>query len=397
MSGSDTNILEWPLPRTNPMLPPPDFMEFREGPPRLVRIPDGETAWLVTRHADVYVALKDPRMSSDENTPGFRDMLQMPRVPRSQSFWRMDAPEHGRLRRMITPEFTAHSVRAMRPVIAELIDEILDEIDIAPRPVDLVARFALTIPSLVIARLLGVPESDYREFAKMSYRILSLASPEEAYGAFLSMAGYLDKLACATEQDPDDDIMGRLASRYVASGQLTHDDFVAMVRFLLIAGHETTANQIALSILTLLLHPDQRAELRREPNLIHSFIEESLRFWSISQDNLTRVAAQDLEIGGVRIARGETVVIAIPAANHDEQVFTNAACFDLHRDAHQHVAFGVGPHRCPGAPLALLEMELAIPALFTRFPDLRLAIDIADLPFRKGTIIYGIESLPVTW
>jgi cytochrome P450 len=397
MSESDLKIPEWPLPRTDPMLPPLDYTEFREGPPRLLRLSGGGTAWLVTRHADVCVALMDPRMSSDENTPGYRDMIRVPRVPRMQSFWRMDAPEHGRLRHMVTSEFTIRKVRAMRPVIAELIDELLDEIATAPRPVDLVANFALPIPSLVIARMLGVPESDYRKFAKQSRDILSQSSPEEAYVAYLAMNGYLDKLASAKEQDPGDDIMGRLASRYVANGQLTHDDFLAMVRFLLIAGHETTANQIALSILTLLLHPDQRAELQREPTLIHPFIEESLRFWSVSQDNMTRVAAKDLEIGGQRIARGEAVVIAIPAANHDEQVYADAARFDLHRDAHQHLAFGAGPHRCPGAPLARLEMEFALPALFARFPDLRLAIDIVDLPFRKGTIIYGLEALPVTW
>jgi cytochrome P450 len=396
MPDSDTKVPEWPLPRTNPMLPPADYVEFREGPPRIIQLAVGGTAWLITRHADACVALKDARLSSDENKPGFRDLIQVPMAPRSRSFWRMDEPEHGRLRRMIAPEFTAHNVRAKRQVIIELIDELLDEIAVAPQPVDLVASFALPIPSLVIARLLGVPESDYRTFAKMSQDILSLASPEETYGAFLAMTGYLDKLAYATEGDPGDDIMGRLASRYVANGQLTHDDFLSMVRFFLVAGHETTANQIALSMLTVLQHPEQRAELLRQPDLIHPFIEEALRYWSVSQDNVTRVAAEDLDIGGIRISRGEAVVIAIPAANHDERMFPDAARFDIHRDARQHLAFGVGPHRCPGASLAHLEIELAIPALFTRFPDLHLAIDTADLRFRKGTIIYGLEALPAT-
>ncbi|MFE8944846.1 cytochrome P450 [Streptomyces sp. NPDC007856] len=387
----------WPMPRSCPYAPPDAYAELRERPPLRVRIRGGE-AWLVTRHADVRRVLNDHRFSADDQQPGFPIRIQLPPEPGVMSFSRMDDPEHGRLRRMAMTEFTARRTRALRPEVELLVEQLLDELAAGPRPVDLVASFAVRLPSLVIARMLGVPEEDEADFTEQSRVILSQdAGPEETYAAFVEMSQFLDRLVAQRTATPRDDLISRLATRYVASGELTHEDLVAMARFILVAGHETTAHQISLSVLSLLRDPDQLAELRAEPGLFKPAVEELLRYWSISQDNQVRAAVDDVELSGARIRKGDGVIVAIPAANHDESVYPGAARLDIRRDASGHLAFGFGAHLCPGASLARMELEVCLSALFTRFPTLRLAVPPQEVRFRENTIVYGLEELPVTW
>ncbi|MGW1914658.1 cytochrome P450 [Streptomyces sp. NPDC002076] len=387
----------WPMPRSCPYTPPDAYAELRERPPLRVRIRGGE-AWLVTRHADVRRVLNDHRFSADDQQPGFPIRIQLPPEPGVMSFSRMDDPEHGRLRRMAMTEFTARRTRALRPEVELLVEQLLDELAAGPRPVDLVANFAVRLPSLVIARMLGVPEEDEADFTEQSRVILSQeAGPEETYAAFVEMSQFLDRLVAQRTATPQDDLISRLATRYVASGELTHEDLVAMARFILVAGHETTAHQISLSVLSLLRDPDQLAELRADPGLFRPAVEELLRYWSISQDNQVRAAVDDVELSGARIRKGDGVIVAIPAANHDESVYPGAARLDIHRDTSGHLAFGFGAHLCPGASLARMELEVCLSALFTRFPTLRLAVPPQEVRFRENTIVYGLEELPVTW
>lgn len=387
----------WPMPRSCPYAPPDAYAELRERPPLRVRIRGGE-AWLVTRHADVRRVLNDHRFSADDQQPGFPIRIQLPPEPGVMSFSRMDDPEHGRLRRMAMTEFTARRTRALRPEVELLVEQLLDELAAGPRPVDLVANFAVRLPSLVIARMLGVPEEDEADFTEQSRVILSQeAGPEETYAAFVEMSQFLDRLVAQRTATPRDDLISRLATRYVASGELTHEDLVAMARFILVAGHETTAHQISLSVLSLLRDPDQLAELRADPGLFKPAVEELLRYWSISQDNQVRAAVDDVELSGARIRKGDGVIVAIPAANHDESVYPGAARLDIRRDASGHLAFGFGAHLCPGASLARMELEVCLSALFTRFPTLRLAVPPQEVRFRENTIVYGLEELPVTW
>ncbi|WKE69091.1 cytochrome P450 [Streptomyces sp. WP-1] len=398
MSACDQHQLAaWPMPRTCPYAPPDAYRDLREDAPTRVRIRGGD-AWLVTRHADVRRALNDNRFSADDQQPGFPLRIQLPPEPGVMSFSRMDDPEHGRLRRMALTEFTARRTRALRPEVELLVDHLLDELERRPRPVDLVTEFAVRLPALVIARMLGVPERDEADFTEQSRVVLSQeAGPEETYAAFVTMTRLLDRLVTERTADPRDDLVSRLATRYVASGELTHDELVAMARFFLVAGHETTAHQIALSVLSLLRDPGQQAELRADPSLFKPAVEELLRYWSISQDNQVRVAVDDIELGGAHIRKGEGVVLAIPAANHDESVYPGAERLDIHRDAAGHLAFGFGPHLCPGASLARMELEVCLSRLFARFPALRLAVPVEDVRFRENTLVYGLEELPVTW
>ncbi|MFE9775084.1 cytochrome P450 [Streptomyces sp. NPDC005931] len=389
---------EWPMVRTDPYSPPDAYAELRQGPPVKVRIRTGE-AWLVTRYEDVRRVLTDERFSSDDTLPGFPVRIQLPPAPRVMSFTRMDGEEHNRLRRMVMPEFTARATRRLRPQVEALVDRLLDELAEGPRPVDLVARLSLRLPSLVIARMLGVPESDEVDFTDLSQAVLSQdASPEEILAAFVRMTEYLDGLITAKLNRPADDLLSRLATQYLATGELSREDLVAMARLLLVAGHETTAHQLSLSVAVLLRHPEQLADLRRDPSLFGSAVEELLRYWSITQDNQVRVAVADTEVGGVRIPRGAGVILAYPSANHDEAVFADGGRFDIRReDASRHIAFGHGRHLCPGAPLARMELELCLRALFERFPALRLADVPEPVVFRQNTINYGLTALHVTW
>ena len=248
--------------------------------------------------------------------------------------------------------------------------------------------------------MLGVPEDDLEDFAEQTRLIVtSDASESEAMAAFGQLSAYLDMLVRDKEKNPTDDLTSQLATQYWSTGKLDHEDLVAMVRLVLVAGHETTANQLALSALTLMRHPDAVTEMLARPDRLDGLIEELLRFWSIPQDNQVRVAVGETELGGVPVCPGQAVIFALPAANHDETVFPDPDPdrFDPSRDARHHLAFGHGAHYCPGAPLARMEMAEALPALFTKFPGLRLAEPYERLPFRHNTVVYGLDRLPVTW
>jgi cytochrome P450 len=397
-AGPDADVQAWPMPRSCPMLPPDEYTRLREQPPQRVRLDDGSLAWIVSRYHDMREAMKNPALSVDITLPGFPIRLPIPPLPRIQSFIRMDPPEHTRLRRMVMPELGGSAVKRYRPMIEKLIDDLLDGIAAEPGPVDLQKRFAFPIPALAIARILGVPDEDVDRFQEqtLALTICELGS-EEGARAFTDLSAYVDQLVRTKQADPGEDMIGRLVRRYWATGELDHEDLVAMVFLVLVAGFETTASQLSLSILVLLQQPEEVSRMLGEPGRLDQVMDELLRYWSISQDNQVRVAAEPTELGGVSIQAGEGVVFAISAANHDESVFPDAARFCPDRDASQHLAFGYGTHYCPGASLARLEMELALPALFRRLPDLRLAAQVDDLSFRYDTVVYGVNTLPVAW
>ena len=397
-TGSASELRAWPMPRSCPMLPPDAYRELREGPPVKVRLRDGD-AWLLTRYQDIRAALSDLRFSSDDQRPGFPSRIQLPPEPGLNSIFRMDPPEHTRLRKIVMTEFTARRTRLLRPAVEQLVGQLLDELGALPKPTDLVKGFALKLPALVIARLLGVPDEDERTFIDQTQTILSqVATPEEVYTALLAMSQYLDDLARQREHEPEDDMLSRFATQFVATGQMSRAELNSLARLLLIAGHETTGNQLGLSVLSLLLHPQQRDRILADPEMVEGAVEELLRYWSISQDNMVRVAIEDVELNGAPIRAGDGVVIAFSGANHDERVFPDAAELDCTRaNARQHMAFGFGTHLCPAAPLARMEIAVGLVELFRRYPALRLAVDFEELSFRENTLIYGLRELPVTW
>ncbi|MDH6110595.1 cytochrome P450 [Kitasatospora sp. MAP12-15] len=392
------SLLDYPLPRVDPLLPPPAYTELRNGPPRLVRLAGGRRAWLVSRYEDVRSAIADPRVSSDDMAPNFPALIPLPPTPRALSMFRLDNPDHASLRRMVIPEFTARATRALQPDVERITNELLDALVAGPKPADLMASFADPLPTLVIARLLGVPYEDHELFQENGRIVTSPdATPEEAGQAFVVLTEFMGRLIETKRKDPQDDLISRLCVKYLEPGEISFDDLLAMARFLLFAGHDTTANQIAMSVLYLLDNPDQLALLRSDRSLIPSAVEELLRIASIKQHDFIRTASEDLEIAGVTIAKGEGIIFALPSANHDETVFPDPGRLDITRDAHHHMAFGHGIHKCVGAPLATLELETAIGALLDRFPDLQLSTEVKDIPYRDDMLLYGAHKLLVTW
>ncbi|UKY53906.1 cytochrome P450 [Streptomyces inhibens] len=385
-----------------PFDPPAALGTLRtEQPISKISLSDGSWAWLATRYADIRAILGDTRFSSDTTVHGYPlSGMTGGSNTDNRGFIRRDPPEHTRLRRMVTREFMVKRVEALRPEIQRITDELCDAMERrAGQDVDLVEELALPVPSLVISLLLGVPYDDHDIFQRITGTLLSRTVPDdERETARLELRDYLDRLVTAKEADPGDDILGRLIVEQQRTGEITHDEVAAFAALLLIAGHETTANMIGLSALTLMRDAESAERLRQEPALIRGAVEELLRFHSIIRNGPRRVATADIEIDGHLIRAGEGVVVAVPSANRDESVFADADRLDIRRpNAQHHVAFGYGIHQCLGQALARVELQVVIGTLLRRFPTLRPAVPLEKIPFRTDMSIYGCHALPVTW
>jgi cytochrome P450 len=257
---------------------------------------------------------------------------------------------------------------------------------------------SLPVPTQAICELLGVPYEDRSLFDKCTATMVNRASTvEEKVGAVRQLRGYLGDLVTRMDSDPGDDLLSRLVVKYREAGIFDHDLLSGMAMFLLIAGHETTANMITLGIAGLLENPDQLAALRADDGLITKAVDELLRYFSVADVSTSRVTTADIELGDVVIPAGEGVIVANSAASWDERVFENPETLDINREARRHMAFGHGIHQCLGQNLARTELEIVYRTLFSRIPDLRLAVPVSELSFKADASIYGIYQLPVTW
>jgi cytochrome P450 len=360
---------------------------------------DGSKVWLITRYDDVRAVLNDERFSASNHRPGFPVVS-----PGSETltlgnptFIRMDPPEHGRQRRMVAAEFTNKRAVALRPQIQQIVDGFADGMLAKPPPADLFAEFALPVPSAVISLILGVPYEDQAFFQKCSATMISGTDEGAIDAASEELSGYLAGLIESKARRPAGDLLSRLVVEREGRGELTRDDIVAMARLLLTAGHETTANMIALAVAALLCHPSQLTALRDDPALIPGAVDELLRYLTIIHTGLPRTAVCDAEIGGQRIGAGEGVLCYLPAANRDSERFEAPEALDVNRQSRGQLAFGFGLHRCIGASLAKAEIEVALETLIRRFPKLRLAVARDQIRFRQHEFVYGVFALPVTW
>ncbi|MFG1644001.1 cytochrome P450 [Amycolatopsis sp. NPDC049252] len=400
---STLGIPEFPMTRAAgcPFDPPPAARALQEeGPLKRVKLWDGSTPWLVTRYAEQRALLADPRISADISRPGYPSPAPLPKGGSSGiSFILMDNPEHARLRRMVTAPFTIRRTEKMRPAVQKIVDDQVDALLAGPNPADLVEAFALPVPSLVICELLGVPYADHDFFQENSKVIIRRsAKPEERAAGHQALIGYLDELMGKKLAEPADDLLSGLATR-VNAGELTRVEAAQMGVLLLIAGHETTANMIALGTLALLEHPDQLKLLREsdDPALVKSAVEELLRYLNITHNGRRRLALEDIEIAGETVRAGEGLIMANDIANRDPDVFPEGDRLDLTRDAHRHIAFGFGVHQCLGQPLARLELQVVYSTLYRRIPTLALATEVGKVPFKHDGSVYGVYELPVTW
>ncbi|MFC9426288.1 cytochrome P450 [Streptomyces sp. NPDC056987] len=382
-----------------PFDPPPGLRDKQqEGPLAKVRLWDGSTPWLVTRYADQRTLLGDPRLSSDITRPGYPSDVPVSGAG-SIGFILMDDPEHSRLRRMVTAPFAVRRVEAMRPAVQKITDQLIDAMLAGPVPVDLVQAFALPLPSLVISELLGVPYGDHEFFQENSKMLINrAAAPEERAAASAALAGYLDGLMGEKIARPADDLLSGLVAR-IEAGELTRSEAAQMGVLLLLAGHETTANMIALGTLALLENPDQLALLRDtdDPALVASAVDELLRYLNITHNGRRRVALADIEIAGEVIRAGEGIIVPNDIGNRDPDMFEDPDRLDIRRDARRHLAFGFGVHQCLGQTLARMELQVAYSTLYRRIPGLRQAAPMEEIPFKHDGSVYGVYELPVAW
>ncbi|WP_329052183.1 cytochrome P450 [Amycolatopsis sp. NBC_01488] len=393
----------FPLARSCPFAPPPAYEKLREaGPVQRVGLPDGSEAWAITRLEEVRQVLTDPRFSSNRFNPGFPVLTKAGRPQRRRftaSLINMDPPEHGAARREVVGEFTVKRMKALQPRIQQIVDEHIDAILAGPKPADLVSALSLPVPSLVICEQLGVPYADHDFFQSRSSTLLNREVTQEArMQAVEEMQGYLDELVAAKEADPTDDLLGRqILKQREEHGDVDHDSLVSLAFLLLLAGHETTANMISLGTVALLENPDQLAIIKNDPGKTLDAVEELLRYFTIAEFATSRVATEDVEIGGQLIREGEGVLGLSYSGNRDEAAFENADELDLERGARHHVAFGFGPHQCLGQNLARMELQIVFDTLFRRIPELKLAAPVDQLPFKHDASIFGLYCLPVTW
>ncbi|WP_086841038.1 cytochrome P450 [Amycolatopsis kentuckyensis] len=394
----------FPLERLSPPEPAAEYRRLRaEDPIIKVSLPTEQEAWLVTRHADVRALLVDERMSADRSHPNFplrrpvQQVLRKGFSAQAKSLLALDLPEHTAPRQMLANEFTLRRINTLRPVIQQIVDERIDAMLAAGPPADLVGDLATQVPSRMICELLGVP-LESREFFQDRTLVLQLpgSTPQQQLAAAEDLNKFLDELVTEKELRPSDDVLGRLIVRNRGTGVYTHDLLVGMAQNLLIGGHETTINAIALGTIGLLQRPEVIAALQADPGLIVSTVEEILRYYPIF-DVMVRVAKEDIEIGGVTIKAGDGVVLALGSSNRDEARFADADTFDAHRGDRHHITFGHGIHQCLGQNLARVELEIVFSTLFRRMPTLQLAVDVEAVPFKVTSTITGVFSLPVTW
>jgi cytochrome P450 len=383
--------------------PTPELREIRETTGvRTITSAFGTEVYLVTRHEDVKAVLSDHQRFSNGRPPGF----VVPGAPevsdeevassRAGNLLGLDPPEHQRLRRMLTPEFTIRRMKRLEPRIVEIVDAQLDAMESTGPPADLVSSFALPIPSLVICELLGVPYEDREDFQQRSTRQLDLSLPiSERLELVRRGRAYMATLVERSRRNPGEDILGMLVRDH--GHELTDDELVGVASLLLLAGHETTSNMLGLGTLALLRHSDQLAAVRDDPDAVGPAVEELLRWLSIVQSAIPRITTTDVEIAGVGIPAGQLVFVSLPSGNRDQEFIDSAEVLDIRRGAPGHLAFGHGVHHCLGAPLARMEMRIAFPALLQRFPTLALAEDFDDVQFRSFHFIYGLKSLAVKW
>ncbi|GGU31739.1 cytochrome P450 [Lentzea flava] len=391
----------FPFPRDphRPLDLPPEYARLRaERPVQKVTTPAGDTAWLVSRYADVRALLADTeRFSAEVMNPGYPRYL-FPVDPQPGAFVTVDPPEHTHYRRMIMSMFTKKKAEEVRPQAQKLVDERIDAILKMPQPVDLVTHFARPIPLTVVCELLGVPYKDRLAFGRWINTLVETTSSQAHRNAAAgALFGYLTKLVAQKEKEPTDDVLGRLVSNQMAAGELKREEAVVIGMMLLSAGYDTTASSIALSILTLLEHPDQLVKLRENPDLIVGAVEELLRHQNVMQCGVGRVAKVDLEIAGQPIKAGEGIIALLSSADRDESVYSDPDTLDITRKDSTPLAFGHGIHSCIAKFLSRVELQVALLTLITRIPTLALAKPADELRFRDGAIVYSLRELPVTW
>lgn len=365
-----------------------------EAPITRVRTRAGDEAWLVSRHAEVRQLLADDRLGLSH-----RDPEHAPRINDSILYggamgnFDTEPADLARMRGLLQPYFAPKRMRALRPRVEALTEELLDALAGRTPPVDLHEALALPLPVLVICELLGVPYQDRAQFRALSDEIADMRDRARSEAALGSLFTYMQELVKRKHAEPANDVISGLC----ATEGVDDDEAAGLGAVLLFAGHETTVARLDLGVLLLLANPDQRQALLDDPSLVSVAVEEILRASTSGGGGVPRWAREDIEIGGMTIHAGDAVLLDLGAANHDEREFECPDRFDVTRRQGAHLMFGYGPRYCLGAPLARIELQAVFARLLPRFPAIRLAVPIEEVPVRRDLLTGGLAGLPVTW
>ncbi|MFZ4813834.1 MAG: cytochrome P450 family protein [Phototrophicaceae bacterium] len=390
--------------------PYPGYATMRQSSePVMIRYDvDGTNVYFLTRYTDVMTALKDPRFANDRNRlpgKGGIDLNAMWYIPKALKVLAYtmalhDDPDHARLKKLVHKAFTPTRIAEMAADIERLANEYLDQA--AKQPVvDLMDAFAIPLPLTVIGNMMGISAQDRHKFRRWMGNNITDASPDEPLKAIyklvntMGLGGFLERLIDDRRRHPKPDLTTALVQAEDDGDQLSENELIGMLFLLLFAGHETTVNLIGSGTLALLQHPDQLEKLKADPTLLDSTIEELLRYTNPVQHVAPRYALEDVEIGGVKIAQGSTVMLGIAAANYDPDMFPNPDQLDITRNPNRHVALGFGVHYCVGAPLARLEGKIAFEVLLRRYPHMQLAAAPETLKWHGVPALRGLDKLPI--
>ncbi|MHB1423258.1 MAG: cytochrome P450 [Gemmataceae bacterium] len=386
--------------------PYPIYERMRSHDP--VHWDESDERWMLTRYADITTVIRSPAASSKRVQSLIRFVppeFQRLHEARSKSMISCDAPDHNRLRLLVSKAFTARAVEAMTSKIQHLVDGFLDAVQSRGR-LDLIADLAYPLPVTVIAEMLGAPAEDRDRFKKWSDELsitaggggspsaLTLDDYRRNAKSYEELTEYLGALAAQRRAQPRDDLITALVQAEEAGDRLSEEEFYVNAMLLLVAGNETTTNLIGNGTLALLRHPDQLQKLRANPALMPSAIEELLRYDSPVQMT-SRVLTEDMTVGGKQLRHGQLVVLFLGAANRDPQQFPDPDRLDVERADNKHLSFGLGSHFCLGAQLARLEARIAFETMLRRLPNLRL--EGREPKYRRHFNLRGLESLHVAF
>jgi cytochrome P450 len=403
------------------------YAAMREkGPVAGVTLPTGGPIWFVTRYAEAMALLKDDErfvndpsnaLTEEEYALLFQQATEHLTDEQQQMaaqideilrrhLLRVDPPDHSRLRRLVAIPFTPKYIEGLRPRVQAIADTLLDAVqaradETRRREMELIGDFAYPLPLTVISEMLGIPLADRDNFREWSQAAVSFTPDDranpEVTAKLIEFIAYLRRLVAEKRSNPGDDLLSGLVLAEAEGDKLSENELLSMIFLLIVAGHETTVNLIGNGMLALFEHPEQRARLQEDPNLLKTAIEEMLRYYGPVEMSLTRWVRQDTELGGQRLRRGEQIMALLASANHDGEQFPNPEVFDISREPNRHAAFGTGIHSCLGATLARLEGQIAFATLLSRLPDLALAIPRDEIRWRDATFLRGLTQLPVTF
>ncbi|MFH8705533.1 cytochrome P450 [Streptomyces rubrogriseus] len=392
-------VRDWPaLDLDGPEFDPVLSELMREGPLTRVRLPHGEGwAWLATRYDDVKAITNDPRFGRAEVTRRQITRLAPHFKPRPGSLAFADQPDHNRLRRAVAGAFTVGATKRLRPRAQEILDGLVDGILAEGPPADLVERVLEPFPIAVVSEVMGVPAADRERVHSWTRQIISTSGgAEAAERAKQGLYGWITQTVRARAGGEGGDVYSMLGAA-VGRGEVGETEAVGLAGPLQIGGEAVTHN-VGQMLYLLLTRPELMARMRERPGARGTALDELLRWISHRTSvGLARIALEDVEVHGTRIATGEPVYVSYLAANRDPDVFPDPDRIDLDRDPNPHLAYGNGHHFCTGAVLARMQTELLVDTLLERLPGLRLAVPAEQVAWRRKTMIRGPRTLPCTW